>query len=324
MNVLITGISSPLGYYTAKHLLAKGWKVKGVSRSTPKAPLPEVKYIACNVCSPDIEKHIKNCQYIVHAAALSSPWGKKKDFFKTNLEGTKNILYYALRHHCQRLIFISSPSIYFEYKDHLNITEEYCAAKPVNHYAASKISAEDAVAQASKQGLETFILRPKAIFGPGDQVLIPRILQSLKSGGVPRFVQKDIILDITYVENISHAIFQSLTADSCFSGQAYNITNDCPLPLHTLIKMIIEKMGFKYKERHIPYRAAKIIAYICEKISLLTNKEPLFTPYSVGALSFSQTLSIDKAKKELNYQPIISIEEGIEKYEKWWKNNNLN
>lgn len=323
MRVLITGISSSLGYYTAKALLKKGYFVGGLSRSIPKNCLEKTQYYSCDITDyPKVSEISQNYDTIIHMAALSSPWGKKKDFFKINEEGTKNLLKAALKQGVKRFIFISSPSIYFEYKDQFYIEEAALSNKPVNDYAASKQAAEKWVDQASQMGLETFILRPKAIFGPKDRVLIPRMIHAIQSKGIPRFFKEDILVDITYVENVADAIVLAVQADSKYAGSKYNITNDEPVLLHQAIAKILQQIGYPYRERKIPYPLAKFIAFFSEKISFITHKEPLLTRYTVGALSFSQTLCIAKAKKELGYEPKVSIEEGMNRYKKWWYENN--
>lgn len=322
MKILITGISCSLGFYTAQELLKKGYKVGGLSRSIPKNRIEDVEYHSCDIVdSLKVNEIVQGYDVIVHVAALSSPWGRRKDFFKINREGTSNLLSAALKNGVKRFIFISSPSIYFEYRDKFEIKESAQSKKPVNSYAASKYAAESCVDLANKEGLETFVLRPKAIFGPGDQVLIPRMIGALQSKGIPRFFKRDVFIDITYVENVAYAIALAVEADEKYSGSKYNITNGQPVILHKAISTILKKIGHPYQEQRIPYFLAKFIAYFSEKSAFFTNKEPLLTRYSVGALSFSQTLSIQKARSELGYDPKISIEEGMNRYRKWWYEN---
>ncbi|MDN3504635.1 MAG: NAD-dependent epimerase/dehydratase family protein [Rhabdochlamydiaceae bacterium] len=321
MRVLISGISCSLGAFTAQMLVKQGYQVRGFSRSIPKDKIVGVEYIPCDLNSNQLEKIVMGCDLIVHIAALSSPWGKKDDFYKVNVEGTCNLLKFALKHKVKRFIYISSPSIYFNYQNHHNISESYRSKKAVNHYAASKLEAEKHVKLASDMGLETFILRPKAIFGPGDSVLLPRMIKALNSTGIPRFTKEDILLDITYVENVAQAIALTLIADKKYCSSAYNITNGSPVHAHLVIKELLQVTGHTYREKKINYYLAKSVAYIAEFASKFTRVEPRFTRYSVGSLAFSQTLSLDKAKKELGYVPIISVEEGIKRYKEWWYEN---
>lgn len=301
MRILISGISCPLGLKTAEMLEALGHEIIGFSRNPPKG------YHSCDL--HDIEKLrtlAVGCDAIVHIAALSSPWGKKTDFFKHNVAGTKNLLTLG----CERFIYISTPAVYFDYTHHFNITEERCAKRPVNHYAASKLAAEKLVH--ARGGT---ILRPKALFGPGDSVLMPRMLKLMKNGGIPRFSDEPTWLDITYIDNVAHAIVCAFNANR--SG-TYNITNGDPRPLHQMLAQVLGEMGIAYKERRLPYWMAQGAARLLE---LFAKKEPPLTRYPVGTLHYSQTLCIEKARQELGYEPIVTLDEGMRRYGKWWIEN---
>lgn len=311
MKVLISGISSPLGFYTSKLLKERGADVIGFSRTSLENP--------CDIRTCNLHKLSSGCDVIVHIAALSSPWGKKDDFFEINAEGTKRLLEASIANGCSRFIYISTPALYFKYKDGFNLDESQIASKPINFYAASKALAESYVNEFHKKGIETFILRPKALFGPGDTVLVPRLLKALANGGIPRFTKKDVIIDLTYVENVAEAILLAIDAPAKYSGSTYNITNDDPRPIDQVIEHLLNAMGLQYKERQMPYPLARALASLLEFTSIFYRKEPLLTGYAVGALTFSQTLSINKAKTELGYSPKISIEDGINRYATWWK-----
>jgi nucleoside-diphosphate-sugar epimerase len=319
MKVLISGISSPLGFYTAKLLKERGSAVLGFSRNLPTNKIEGISYCRSDIRLSDLHKLSIGCDVIVHIAALSSPWGRRRDFFEINAEGTKRLLEAAWANGCSRFIYISTPALYFAYKDGFSLDESQIASKPVNFYCASKALAESYVSAYHNKGLETLILRPKALFGPGDTVLVPRLLKALANGGIPRFTKRDVMVDLTYVENVAEAILLAIDTPAKYSGSIYNITNDEPYPLHQVIQNLLSAMGLPYKEKKIPYPVARSLAYLLEIVSIFYPKEPLFTQYAVGALTFSQTLSINKAKTELGYAPKISIEEGINRYAKWWK-----
>ncbi len=313
MRVLISGISGSLGTCTAKRLLEYG-EVIGFARR--KCEIEGVQSFQCDLKESDqFDRLTKGCDTVVHIAALSTPWGKKEDFFALNAEATSALLKAAVKNGVKRFIYISTPAIYFDFTDRFDIEETWCPRKCVNDYAASKLLGEHIVQAA--EGIETFILRPKALFGPGDQVVIPRLLAALKGGGIPRFVKKDVWIDMTYIENVAEAIVKACLADAKFSGSIYNITNGEPMPLHRTIKQLLTHMGYSYKERRFPYILAQIIAFF----SKFSKQEPLLTRYTVGSLSYSQTLSIEKAKKELGYVPLISMEEALAQTARFYENH---
>ncbi|MCF7853056.1 MAG: NAD-dependent epimerase/dehydratase family protein [Simkaniaceae bacterium] len=320
MRVCITGISSPLAQITAQQLVDQGYSVVGFSRRARQLILPGVELHACDLKEREkISGIMAGCEIVIHIAALSSPWGSRADFEEINVQGTQHVVDAALAEGVRRLIHISTSSIYFDYRDQIGITEDQIAPRPANAYVESKRRAEAIVDGAHAQGLETITLRPRALFGPGDQVLMPRILQALEGGGMPRFRSEDVIVDVTYLENAADAIFCAVRASSSCNRQKYNITNGESVILHELCKELVTGIGYTYCERNIPYPAAYAAAWLADRLSRLSKKEPLFTPYTIGVLSFTQTLSIEKALRELKYTPCVSLKEGIARYVAWWR-----
>src|SRR5690606_3825206 len=115
--------------------------------------------------------------------ALSSPGGKYSDFYNSNVIGTRNIVEGSRRHQVGRLIYVSTPSLYFDYTDRWNLSESApLPRKPVNAYAATKRRAEEEVEPAFAAGLPVITIRPRAIFGPGDQTILPRLLLANQKG----------------------------------------------------------------------------------------------------------------------------------------------
>lgn len=325
-TILISGITSSIGISLAKLLVSKGYRVRGFSRSIDKASHlldhPSIKLFKQDLLDQKKMHQLSEDVYaIVHLAALSKPFGKYADFYKTNVRGTDVISQAAINHRVHRFIHVSTPSLYFAFKDAKEISETTLPCKPVNHYAMTKKMAEELILQKIHSGLNPIIIRPRAIFGPHDEVLFPRLLKAAKTLGIPKFTRKSPIVDITYVDNVASALLCAIEANDCCVGEIYNITNGEPAPLFTILQSLLEKLSLPYRSYYFPYFLAFPIAKILEIFSTFTGKEPLFTPYTVGVLTYSQTLSIEKAKKELLYTPHISLEEGIHRYVSWLQNS---
>jgi nucleoside-diphosphate-sugar epimerase len=255
---------------------------------------------------------------VVHLAALSAPWGKYADFFRVNVQGTQSLIRAGTHVKLKRFIHVSTPSIYFDYRDRFDIAEEDALPKTsINAYAATKKMAEEAVDLAYSNGLPAITLRPRAIFGPHDKTLFPRVLKVCQEGGMPCFRKNSPLVDITYVDNVAHALWLAINAPTTCLGQKYNITNGEPEPLQNILERLFAQLSIPLKSRRIPYSLAYTAAWLSELKGRLTGKEPTLTRYGIGVMVYSQTLSIEKAKKELQYQPIISLDEGIKRYVDW-------
>ena len=303
MKMLVTGGTGFLGQKLAFRLMNMGYEVTAIGRNKTIGKLLEqngIEFVHCPL--EDRNRVLQVCKdkdYIFHSGALSSPWGKYKDFYNANVLGTKHIIEGSQKSGIKRLIHVSTPSIYFYYDERQDVVEN--AKLPdtfVNHYAKTKYLAEQAVDQAFTHGLPVITIRPRALFGP-----------------------ENVLVDITYVENVVDALLLCMHSPIHTLGQKYNITNDERVNLYEVIENVMKRLDKEVQYKKISYKTAFTLAAILEGISktILFGKEPILTKYTVSVLSKSQTLSIDKAKKELGYAPKISIEEGITKFVDWWK-----
>ena len=184
MNILVTGGTGFLGQHLTKALLDKGHTVHLMGRTfTQVDALVSAGAIPVKVDLRDSEAVVLACQQIdavYHVGALSAPWGKEADFHAINVGGTQAVLMGCLAHNVKRLIYISSPSVVFDGHDQHNVTENIpYPRKFASVYSLTKKLGEDLVNEAS-QRVETVIVRPKAIFGPGDQSLLPRLIAAAR------------------------------------------------------------------------------------------------------------------------------------------------
>lgn len=321
--IVISGVTSALGISLSMALAKKGIPVLGFARriETVKEvlshPLIELRSADIND-ETAMRSMCSNAEGIVHLAALSAPWGHYRDFFRVNVEGTQSMIRAAFHANVKRFIHVSTPSIYFDYRDRLEIAEDDRLPKhSVNAYAATKKMAEAAIDLAFSQGLPAITIRPRAIFGPHDKTLFPRLLKVCQKGSLPIFRGESPIVDITYVDNVAHALCLAMDAPLACLGQKYNITNGEPTSLSEILETLFDILSVSLKTRRIPYPLAYAASWLSELKGRLLNKEPLLTRYGIGVLTYSQTLSIEKAKRELHYQPIISLNEGIRRYAHW-------
>ncbi len=328
MKVLVTGSTGFLGMKVANRLAMMGYEVTGTGRNEKIGDSLSKKGIHFVSCALENREHmIALCQdqdYVIHCGALSSPWGKYKDFYYANVIGTKNVIDGCIKWKVKRLVHVSTPSLYFYYNERINVKEDdVLPSKFVNHYAKTKYLAELEVDKAFQQGLATITIRPRALFGPGDQAIFPRLIKVCEKGMFPKIGSGNVEIDMTYVDNAVDALLLCLSSGHSTLGQKYNITNGDRVNLYSMIETVMEKLGKSFSYREISYQKAFLLATAMEFVStnLLGGKEPLLTRYTVSVLSQSQTLSIDKARKELGYEPVISIEQGTKEFIEWWKDH---
>lgn len=312
-SILITGGTGFLGQWLARALLQSGQRVFIGGRDFGKAAhLLQTGAVAAPFDLRDRSATLSACKdmdVVCHVGALSAPWGNKQEFWDTNVGGTQAVIEGCRQYKVQRLIHISSPSVVFDGRDQFNVTESSpYPAHFLSEYARTKMLAEGAVIAS---GLNAISVRPKAIFGPGDQALLPRLTAAARAGRLPIVGNGKNLVDLTYVENVVQAI--QLAIEKPFATGVYTITNDEHVPLWTVIRTVLERLGVSTHLRRVSPTLALALATLMEWRAALTDVEPLLTRYSVALLYCNQTYDISAAKRDLGYRPQVSVAEGIER-----------
>lgn len=315
MKILVTGATGFLGSHLTTALLAHGHDVTMMGRDFG---LAQTQLAAGGrALTADLrnrEAVIAACQamdLVYHVGALSTAWGKRADFYAINVGGTEALIEGCFQHNVKRLVCVSSPAVVFDGGDHVGINEQHPYPRHFSsHYAETKKLGEDRVNAAHRRGLATVILRPKAIFGPGDRALLPRLLTRAEQRRLPQIGDGTNLVDLTYVENVVHAL-RLAAAMPAAVGKTYFITNGEHPPLWPTIRSVLTQLDLPTPTRTLPVSVALWVARLLEINALRTGREPLLTRYTVSILARTQTYDISAARRDLGYAPPISIADGL-------------
>ena len=327
-RALVTGGTGFLGGHLARRLRDSGWDVTAVGRNAKTGAVlaaEGIRFTTVDLRDPQsVDAACSGMDTVFHCAALSSPWGRYREFFASNVEATRHIIHACQRLGVRRLVNVSTPSLYFDFSDRLGIREtDPLPVRPPNAYAATKRIAEEEVLAAHNRLFESVSVRPRALFGPGDTAILPRLIHANGRIGVPLFRGGRAILDLTYVDNAVDALLLAAEAPSSAMGRTYNITNGEPVHLSDVLQKLFDRLDVPMRGRPIPYSAGYMLAGAMELAArvLPGQPEPLLTRYTVALLAKSQTLDISAARQSLGYSPRIPIDEGIERFADWWRSN---
>jgi 2-alkyl-3-oxoalkanoate reductase len=313
-QILLTGVSGFVGGALGAYLRQLGYDVIGVSRKAPR-PNSVSRFLAHDLTEP-IPASWPSTAVVVHCAALSSPWASPAAYQANNVGATRNLLAYAERAKARRFVFISSSSVYYAPGDQLGITEDSpFPLTPINQYAATKRQAEELVRRAA---VPWAILRPRAVFGPGDTVLFPRILRAAKRGALPRMIRPDgksPWADLIYIDNLSHYIERAVALD--VSG-SFNLTNNQPVELYPFLDGLLAKLSLPQPRKTVRVGTAMFFARLSELVShyLLNYKEPPITRFGVEVMAYSKIFDVRKMVAAFGPPP-VTIETGVDRFLEW-------
>ncbi|WP_211209748.1 NAD-dependent epimerase/dehydratase family protein [Uliginosibacterium gangwonense] len=327
MKILVTGATSGLGRNAVEALLQRG--IEAIALGRDRAVLDAIAQRGIKVCQADLaavtleeaRALVRGMDAVWHCAALSSPWGAYQAFYEANVQASETLFQACAAEGVGRFVHISTPALYFDFNHRLNIREDFKPDRHVNHYAATKALAEQRLQSYAARAPDTHlcILRPRAIFGPHDRVLFPRLLKVIDPATgkltLPRAGRT--MLDLTYAANVVHAMWRATVADYP-SGSVFNITNGEPIRVVDALELLlVRELQRPLYVNGLPYPLLATVAWGMEQAARVTGVEPRLTRYSLGALAFDMTLDITEAKSMLGYVPVVSLEQGIAHTARW-------
>ncbi len=321
MKALITGAGGFLGGAIAKALREKAWQVNCLQRGD----YPELESIGCKNFQGSITNldtvlnAAEGTDVVFHVAAKAGVGGNYQSYYQPNVVGTQNVVAACKRLGIPKLIYTSSPSVVFDGHDESGINES--APYPLYHlahYSKTKAIAEQWALNAIDKNFSCTALRPHLIWGPGDQHLLPRIIDRVKAGRLKFVGDGQNKIDSTYIDNAVEAHLlaaDKLTPDAACNGKAYFISNDDAMAAKELINQLIKCAGLSPVDKHISPKIAYVVGTLLEAIygALHVTSEPIMTRFVAKQLSTEHWFDLTAAKNDLGYQASISNEEGFKR-----------
>ncbi len=316
MEIFVTGGSGFVGQATIKRLVASGHRVRAMSRS----PASDAKVGAAGAepvhCSlEDVSAaHMGGAVVVIHAAAFVEQWGPPDAWERINVEGTRRMLQAAREAGVQRFIHIGTEAALVHGQALHRVDESYPLALDSPYpYCRTKALAEQAVRAANDAagGFVTLVLRPRFIWGPGDETLLPVILEMATAGKWTWIDHGRALTSSTFIGNLVDAIELALTRGR--AGEAYFVLDDGDRSLREMIGAMAQAAGVTLPGKSVPYWLAATAAWVLERTwrSFGLRGTPQLTRHAAMVMARECTLVGDKARRELGYTPRVGLEEGM-------------
>jgi len=331
MKILVTGGGGFLGQALCRGLLARGHEVISFQRShSPALATLGVGQIQGDLADAHAVAHaVAGVDAVFHNAAKAGAWGSYASYHSANVTGTDNVIAACRANGIHKLVYTSTPSV----THRATHPVEGLGAHEVPYgedfqapYAATKAIAEQHVLAANDAQLATVALRPRLIWGPGDQQILPRLVERARSGRLRLVGDGMNKVDTTYIDNAAQAHFDAfdhLQVGAACAGKAYFISNGEPWPIRELLNALLAATGTPPVDKALSFKAAYRIGAACETLwKLLPLKgEPPLTRFLAEQLCTPHWYSMEPARRDFGYVPRVSMEEGMARLRADWLAN---
>lgn len=315
MRAFVTGATGLVGQHLVEALLKAGEEVRALVRPTsvlPRVWRPEIETCVGDLLEPsDLESFLEGVDVVYHCAARLALGGSRDLFWRVNVEGTRAVLRAALAAGARRLVFVSSIAAY-GVSGHLVTEEQPLLARDT--YGGSKVAAEQLLTREAQRRLETVVLRPCLVYGPGDRFFVPRVARLVRRVGflpVPLAAGGVGLIDLVHAADVAAALVLAGRSPAAV-GRAYNVTGADPRPLRQVLDLLFRTAGRRLRVVPVPRLP---LALLLKGVGLLSWGGG---PRGRGVLAGNHhCFDISRARTELGYRPQARLEEALPAAVRW-------
>ena len=323
MKYLITGATGFVGPYLIKKLIDAGHTCRCLVRAGSETKIPQnarVEIISGDITKPESLAGIAdNVDRLLHLATLghmSNFTVTESMFHAINVQGTINIMNEALRAGVKKIVHCSTVAA-MGICDEIPSTEK-TPCKPHHPYGRSKLAAENEVKRmVAEKELPASVIRFSMVYGPGDPRDILKLTRMAQKGLFPKVGNRPKLTPLIHVNDAVDGLL--LAAEKGVPGEIYLITNKQSEPFDRIREIIQEALGLKRRALYVPEWAALAAAFLIEKTFMLIGKPPSVTRKNIESTLTDRVFSVEKAVRELGFEPKIDPVAGLRDTVLWYK-----
>lgn len=319
-EILLTGATGWLGTRFSKLLAEENREIRCLVLKGDDASFLDglgFEVVRGDVTKPETLEGIANgVETVFHTAALQHPdlFGAR-GYFRVNVQGTKNMLDCAIEGEAERFIYVSSEAAAEPKKERLTPVNEYSRGVPYMNYGKSKRLAEEAVNKAFIQGqIDTTIIRPSWFYGPEQSERQTQLMKMIRDGKAVLFGDGNNLRSMTYIDNLCEALLLAEKTE-CTRGETYFIADEEPYTLLEIYETIADILEVELETVKIPQFFSDMAALadgVFQKLGIYQNEI-----HVAGEMSRNISCSVEKAKKDLGYEPETDLRKGMKKAIEW-------
>jgi len=325
MPVLVTGGTGFVGSRVVRKLLSRGDEVRCLVRK--RSPLRNLDGLRVDLAEGDLQDAdslrdaVRGCGTVYHVAADYRLWSRDPgELYRSNVDGTRNLLEAAEHEGCERVVYCSSVGALGIPKDGTPGTEETAVnlEDMVGHYKRSKFLAEQEALKAAARGVPVVIVNPSTPVGPNDikPTETGRIITRFLNDEMPAFL--DTGLNLVDVDDVAEG--HLLAAEKGRPGEKYILGNR-NMTLQEILETLSALTGKPAPRGKIPYDLVLGIARINEFfMGTLLGREPGIPVEGVRMAKKRMFFDAGKAVRELGL-PQTPVEEALERAVRWFYDN---
>lgn len=264
-----------------------------------------------------VERSMRGVEYVFHLAAAFRELNVPNRFYdEVNVQGTRNVLEAALRAGVWKFVYCSTCGVHGNVDD--PPADEDAPIRPADYYQRTKYEAEPIVRELGGNRMETVILRPAAIYGPGDPERFFMIFKRVARGTFPMFGSGRTLYHPLYIDNLVDA-FMLCLEPGVGDGREYLIADERYYPIEEIVRAVGRALDVSVRISHFPVMPVVVAGHICEKLCQPFGITPPIFPRRVDWYRQNRAFDIGRARRELGYRPRIGLEEGLRRTGEWYR-----
>lgn len=326
MRILVTGGTGFTGTALVERLCRDGHAVvaldykEGLACDALRALGAEV-IIGSVTDRPAVERSMRGVEFVFHLAAAFRELNVPNSFYhEVNVAGTRVVLEAAREAGVRKFVYCSTCGVHGNI-DHPPAGED-APIQPADYYQRTKYEAEPLVKEFGRSGMETVILRPAAIYGPGDPERFFLIFKRVAKGSFPMFGSGRTLYHPLYIDNLVDA-FLLCMPPGAGEGREYLIADERYYPIEEIVRAVGRALGVPVRIRHYPVLPVVVAGHICEAVCKPFGVTPPIFPRRVDWYRQNRAFDITRAKRELGYQPQVELDDGLRRTGTWYRQMGL-